>query len=88
MVSNMSGNPSEQWFQVDQVDHHQITYYWTVLLILDHSYLVGKLTGLKIADTSVRILKVLLLLFQQFLNLSSFHQGISGPILEALSNNR
>ncbi len=57
-------------------------------LILDHSYLVGKLTGLKIAHTSVRILKVLKLLFQQFSNLSSFHQGISGPILGALSNNR
>jgi hypothetical protein len=30
-----------------------ITYYWTVSLILDHSYLVGKLTSLKIADTKV-----------------------------------
>jgi hypothetical protein len=30
-----------------------ITYYWTVPLILDHSYLVGKLTSLKIADTKV-----------------------------------
>ncbi len=29
-----------------------ITYYWTVPLILDHSYLVGKLTSSsKIADT-------------------------------------
>jgi hypothetical protein len=28
-----------------------ITYYWTVYLILDHSYLVGKLTSSKIADT-------------------------------------
>ncbi len=30
-----------------------ITYYWTVPLILDHSYLVGRLTSLKIADTKV-----------------------------------
>jgi hypothetical protein len=30
-----------------------ITYYWTVLLILDHSYLVGKLTGSEIADKKV-----------------------------------
>jgi hypothetical protein len=30
-----------------------ITYYWTMPLILDHSYLVGKLTSSKIADTNV-----------------------------------
>jgi Ca2+/Na+ antiporter len=30
-----------------------ITYYWTVPLILDHSYLGGKLTSSKIADTKV-----------------------------------
>jgi hypothetical protein len=30
-----------------------ITYYWTVPLILDHSYLVGKLKSSKIADTKV-----------------------------------
>jgi hypothetical protein len=30
-----------------------ITYYWTLPLILDHSYLVGKLTSSKIADTKV-----------------------------------
>jgi hypothetical protein len=30
-----------------------ITYYWTVPLILDHSYLVEKLTSSKIADTKV-----------------------------------
>ncbi len=29
------------------------TYYWTVPLILDHSYLVGKLKSSKIADTKV-----------------------------------
>jgi hypothetical protein len=30
-----------------------ITYYWKGLLILDHSYLVGKLTSSKFADTEV-----------------------------------
>jgi hypothetical protein len=30
-----------------------ITYYWTVPLSLDHSYLVGKLTSSKTADTKV-----------------------------------
>ncbi len=30
-----------------------ITYYWTVPLILDHSYLVEKLTRSKIDDTKV-----------------------------------
>jgi hypothetical protein len=29
------------------------TYYWTVPLILDHSYSVGKLKSSKIADTKV-----------------------------------
>jgi hypothetical protein len=33
--------------------HPPITYYWTVPLILDHSYLVGKSTSSKIADTKV-----------------------------------
>ncbi len=37
---------------------------------------------------SIRILVVLKLLFQQFLNLSSSLQDMSGPILGALSNNR
>jgi hypothetical protein len=32
-------------------DYPPITYYWTVSLILNHSYIVGKLTSLKIADT-------------------------------------
>jgi hypothetical protein len=35
-----------------------ITYHWTVPLILDHSYLVGKLRSLKIADTKVSICQV------------------------------
>jgi hypothetical protein len=30
-----------------------ITYHWTVPIILDHSYLVGKLKGSKIADKKV-----------------------------------
>jgi hypothetical protein len=30
-----------------------ITYYWIVPLILDHLYLVGKLTSSRIADTKV-----------------------------------
>jgi hypothetical protein len=34
-------------------DYPPITYYWTVLLILSHSYLVGKSTSSKIADTKV-----------------------------------
>jgi hypothetical protein len=33
--------------------YQPITYYWTVPLILDHSYLVGRLTSSKIADTKV-----------------------------------
>ncbi len=37
---------------------------------------------------SVRILEVLKLLFQQFLNLSSSQRDLSGPILGDLSNNR
>jgi hypothetical protein len=37
---------------------------------------------------SVRILKVLKLLFQQSLNLSSSQRDMSGPILEYLSNHR
>jgi hypothetical protein len=36
-----------------QFTNPPITYYWTVPLILDHSYLVDKLTSLKIADTKV-----------------------------------
>ncbi len=66
-----------------------ITRYWTVPLILDHSYLVGKLTSSKIADTKVvRVLEVLKLLFQQFLNLPSSQRDMSGSILGDLSNNR
>jgi hypothetical protein len=38
---------------VSLVQYPMITYYWTVPLFLDHSYLVGKLTSSKIADTKV-----------------------------------
>jgi hypothetical protein len=34
-------------------NYPSITYYWRVPLLLDHSYLVGKLTSSKIADTKV-----------------------------------
>ncbi len=58
-------------------------------LFLDHLYLVGKLTSSKIpGHKSVRILEILKLLFQQFLNLSSSQQDMSCPILGDLSNNR
>ncbi len=52
-----------------------ITYYWTVPLILDHSYLVGNLTNSKIAETKA------------LEPLKSWH-FCSGPKLGALSNNR
>ncbi len=32
-----------------------ITYYWTVPLILEHSYLVGKSTSSNIIDTKVSV---------------------------------
>jgi hypothetical protein len=35
------------------VGYPPFTYYWTVPLILNHSYLLGKLTSSKIADTKV-----------------------------------
>ncbi len=31
--------------------YHSITYYWTVPLILDHSYLVGNLINSETAET-------------------------------------
>ncbi len=46
-----------------------ITYYWTVPLILDHSYLVGNLTNSKIAETKALEPLILTLLYQQFSNL-------------------
>ncbi len=67
-----------------------ITFYWTVPLILDHSYFIG-IEDNKVKNCwykSVRILEVLKLLFQQFLNLSSSQRNMSGPILGDLSINR
>ncbi len=37
------------------VKYPPITYYWTVPVILDHSWLVGKSTSSKIADTKVSV---------------------------------
>jgi hypothetical protein len=39
--------------QRDEVknEYPPITYYWTGLLILDHSYIVGNLTNSKVAET-------------------------------------
>ncbi len=73
--------------QLRVVWYSTTTYYWTVPLILDHSFLVGRLTCSKIADYESVILEVLKLLFQQFLNLPSFQRDMSGPILGDLSNN-
>jgi hypothetical protein len=36
-----------------QALYSSITYYWTVPIIFDHSYLVGTLTSLKTPDTKV-----------------------------------
>ncbi len=67
-----------------------LTYYWTVLLILDHSYVcrweINKFENCWYK--SVRVLEVLKLSFQRFLNLSSSERDVSGPILGHLSNNR
>ncbi len=66
-----------------------ITYYWTGLLILDHSYLVGNLPNSKIAETKAYIaFKILTLSYQQFSNLLISRRDMSGPRLGALSNNR
>ncbi len=65
------------------------TYYWTVPLLLDYSYLVGILTNLKISETkSFRTSKILTLLYQQFLNLLISLRDMNGPRLGTLSNNR
>jgi hypothetical protein len=66
-----------------------ITYYWTVLPNLGP--LISRWEINKFENwwyRSVRILEVLKLVFQQFLNLSSSQRDMSGPILGALSNNR
>ncbi len=63
-----------------------ITYYWTGLLILDHSYLIGNLTNSKIAET--KALESWHFLYQQFSNLFVSQRDLSGPRLGAVSNNR
>jgi hypothetical protein len=69
-------------------NHLPITYSWTGLLILDHSYLVGSLTNSKITETKALEPKILTLLYQQFSNLFISQWDMSGPRLGALSNNR
>ncbi len=65
-----------------------ITYYWTVPLILDHSYLVGNLTNSKIAETNaLEPLKSWHFCISNFRLLIS-QRNMSGPRLGALSNNR
>jgi hypothetical protein len=47
-------HPSCPWITqsfIQRFGYPTITYYWTGLLILDHSYLVGNLTNSKIAET-------------------------------------
>jgi hypothetical protein len=66
-----------------------ITYYWTVPLILDHSYLVGNLTNAKFGETKAyRTSKILTLLYQQFSNLLISKRDMSGPRLRTQSDNR
>jgi hypothetical protein len=66
-----------------------ITYCWTSLLILDHSYLVGNLTNSKISET-----KALEPLESWHFGISNFrtcyspNEILSGPRLGVLSNNR
>jgi hypothetical protein len=47
----LAGQPSVRPYI--HAEYSLITFYWTVPLILDHSYLVGKSTNLKIAETKV-----------------------------------
>jgi hypothetical protein len=64
-----------------------ITYYWTVPLILVHSYLVGNLTNSKMLKRNFRTTIILTLLNQQFSNLLISQRDMSGPRLGALPNN-
>jgi hypothetical protein len=62
-LKTMSSNASPSWtvyFLVVMIgvfskrnSRPTLTYYWTVALILDHSYFVGKWTKLKISGTEV-----------------------------------
>ncbi len=48
-------NSSIAW-KIETHNHYTpITYYWAVPLILDHSYIVEKLTNSKIADTKASV---------------------------------
>jgi hypothetical protein len=51
MVSFISFTSIVYEIQKDLINYPPIIYYWTGLLILDHSYLVGNLTNSKIAET-------------------------------------
>jgi hypothetical protein len=83
-------NSSNKVFEVGvSPTYPSITYYWTVPLILDQSYLVGEINKFENCwYKSVRILEVLKLLFPQFLNLSSSQRDMSGPRFGDLSNDR
>jgi hypothetical protein len=59
-----------------------------VPLILDHSYLVGKLTSSKIADTKVSgFLRASKAFVSAIFEYVKFPADTSGPILGDLSNN-
>jgi hypothetical protein len=65
----------------------RITYFWTVPLSLDHSYLVGKLTSSNLLIQKCPDFRGSNA-FVQFFNLSCSQTDTSGPILGDLSNNR
>ncbi len=66
-----------------------ITYSWTVPLILDHSYLVGKATSSKVADTKVSGFWRFFKAFESaILDFVKFPTRYECPILGALSNDR
>jgi hypothetical protein len=67
-----------------------ITYYWTVPLILDHSYLVEKSRS-KIADTKVQDFtdsKAFVSAIFEFVKFPTRYEWSNTPILGALSKNR
>ncbi len=80
-------NYKELWCTCD-VMRIVITYFWTGILILDHSYIVADLTQSEIAETKTLEPLKSWLLYQQFSNLLISQHDMSGPRLGALSNNR
>ncbi len=91
------------WLQYDSLLPHIATRVWKITidcvpsdhLLLDSAPNLGPLISRWETNKfencwyeSVRILEVLKLLFQQFLNLSNSQRDMSCPILGALSNNR